>query len=74
VREQRLADLGLEMVRFGWEDAVDDAKGLCGRLRSAFDRGAARPGEAPRWRSDDPYDVMLWPRIPPPDEIWETAS
>lgn len=68
VREQQLADLGLEMVRFGWEDAVDDGKSLCGRLRSAFARGAARPGETPRWRTNDPHDVMLWPLIPPPDE------
>ncbi len=74
VREQRLADLGLEMVRFGWEDAVSDGKALCGRLWSAFDRGTARPGDVPLWQSDDPFDLLLWPRIPPPDDAWPSAS
>lgn len=66
-REQRLADLGLEMVRFGWEDAVNDAPRLAERLTDAFARGAERPGDPPDWYSDDPHDLTLWPAVPPPD-------
>lgn len=76
LREQRLADLPLEMVRFGWEDAVDDAKSLAERLRDAFARGISRAGDVPRWRAADPYDVNLWPKTPPIDEtaLWIPAS
>jgi hypothetical protein len=49
-RDQRLADRGLELVHFGWEDAVRRPDQLVGRLGAAFDRGAARPGPAPTWR------------------------
>ncbi|HEY3005378.1 MAG TPA: hypothetical protein VGJ44_23740, partial [Kribbellaceae bacterium] len=76
VREQRLADRGVEMVRFGWEDAVEHGDELAARLRSAFDRGQARDSE-PRWRADDPYDAGLWPRLPPPDidaDPWDQAQ
>ncbi|MPZ74269.1 MAG: hypothetical protein GEU74_13750 [Nitriliruptorales bacterium] len=40
-REERLADRGYEIVRWGWEDA-QDAPRLAQRLRAAFSRGAER--------------------------------
>ena len=64
LREQRLADLGLEMVRFGWEDAVTAPDALVDRMRSAFDRGSARPGPSPTWRA---ADLSAYP-IPPDHE------
>jgi hypothetical protein len=66
-REQRLADRGVELLRFGWEDAVLEPEALAWRLTQAFARGANRPGAVPRWRSADPTDARLWPRMPPPD-------
>ncbi|MEV0802644.1 hypothetical protein AB0I34_33445 [Kribbella sp. NPDC050281] len=49
-RDQRLADLGVELVHFGWEDAVSHPDQLVRRLRAAFDRGSRRTGPAPTWR------------------------
>lgn len=49
-RDQRLADLDLEVVRFGWEDAVGGTGRLIRRLREAFARGDRRTGESPTWR------------------------
>lgn len=69
LREQRLADRGIEMVRFGWEDALFEPKALAGRFQQAFARGLRRPGEVPRWRSEDPNDLTIWPRLPPPDDV-----
>jgi hypothetical protein len=63
VRDQKLADLGLEYVRFGWEDAVVKPKDLAGRLRAAFDRGSRRQ-LAVRWREPDPSDIGLYPALP----------
>lgn len=40
-REERLADAGYEIVRWGWEDANDPPR-LAQRLRAAFGRGAER--------------------------------
>lgn len=40
-REERLADLGYEIVRWGWEDANDPPR-LAHRLRAAFARGIER--------------------------------
>lgn len=40
-REELLADLGFEVVRWGWEDAADPAW-LAQRLRAAFARGVQR--------------------------------
>jgi very-short-patch-repair endonuclease len=40
-REERLFDLGYEVVRWGWEEAMAEAI-LARRLRAAFERGAAR--------------------------------
>lgn len=40
-REERLADLGYEVVRWGWEDANDPPR-LAHRLRAAFARGLER--------------------------------
>lgn len=40
-REERLADLGFEVVRWGWEDAGDPPR-LARRLRAAFARGLER--------------------------------
>lgn len=52
-REQYLADLGMEFVRFGWEDAVRAPAKLAGRLRAAFARGSRRPTTVV-WRAPDP--------------------
>jgi hypothetical protein len=49
-RDQRLADRGLELVHFGWEDAVRRSAQLAGRIRAAFERGSRRPGPPPVWR------------------------
>lgn len=49
-RDQRLADRGLELVHFGWEDAVHRPQQLIQRFRSAFDRGSRRTDEPPTWR------------------------
>lgn len=40
-REERLTDLGFEIVRWGWEDATNPPK-LAQRLRAAFARGVER--------------------------------
>lgn len=40
-REERLADLGFEIVRWGWEDARNPPRLAC-RLRAAFARAAER--------------------------------
>lgn len=53
-RDQRLADRGVELVHFGWEDVIDPRSDLIARLRSAFARGQARPGDPPRWRAVPP--------------------
>jgi hypothetical protein len=66
VREQGLADLGLEMVRFGFEDAVITPAELAERIRRAFERGTARGIDVP-WRTTDLYDRTLWPTHPPDD-------
>ncbi|MFI7060947.1 hypothetical protein ACIBL3_08195 [Kribbella sp. NPDC050124] len=49
-RDQRLADRGVELVHFGWEDAVRRPGQLAARLRAAFARGSRRTGPAPTWR------------------------
>ena len=54
-REQYLADLGMEFVRFGWEDAVRAPAKLATRLRAAFARGSRRPTTVV-WRAPDPAD------------------
>jgi hypothetical protein len=50
-RDQRLADRGLELVHFGWEDAVRRPDELIRRFRAAFDRGSRRTDAAPTWRT-----------------------
>jgi len=50
-RDQRLSDLDLEIVHFGWEDAVVDSSKLVRRLSEAFTRGQRRTGETPAWRT-----------------------
>jgi hypothetical protein len=50
LRDQRLADLGLELVHFGWEDAVLRPADLIRRFHTAFARGTQRPGPPPTWR------------------------
>ncbi|MFI5708031.1 hypothetical protein [Kribbella sp. NPDC051620] len=50
-RDQRLSDLDVEVVRFGWEDVVGDSSRLLHRLRQAFIRGGRRTGPSPTWRS-----------------------
>ena len=49
-RDQRLADRGVELIHFGWEDAVLRPDDLVRRFRAAFDRGSRRTGIAPTWR------------------------
>ncbi|GAA1654796.1 hypothetical protein GCM10009744_54020 [Kribbella alba] len=60
-RDQRLADLGLELLHFGWEDAVLKPDELAERLRAAFARGSRRTDHQPTWRTTDPTDPALWP-------------
>ncbi|NIK60285.1 hypothetical protein [Kribbella shirazensis] len=50
-RDQRLADRGLELVHFGWEDAVLRPDALVQRFRAAFQRGSRRTDPAPTWRT-----------------------
>lgn len=40
-REERLFDLGFEVVRWGWREAMEGSE-LARRLRAAFERGAER--------------------------------
>ncbi|GAA3544467.1 hypothetical protein [Kribbella ginsengisoli] len=61
-RDQRLADRDLELVHFGWEDAVLRPGDLADRVKAAFARGARRTGPTPRWRTTDPNDPHHWPR------------
>ena len=49
-RDQRLADRGVELVHFGWEDAVAMHSDLSARLRAAFIRGTSRTTAPPTWR------------------------
>lgn len=56
-RDQRLSDRGIELVHFGWEDAVDRRSDLPARLRAAFHRGQSRSDAPPTWRAPDP---TLW--------------
>jgi hypothetical protein len=49
-RDHRLADRGLELVHFTWEDAVLHPNHLIHRLRSAFARAPHRTDEPPVWR------------------------
>jgi hypothetical protein len=49
LREDRLRDLGLEVVRGYWSDGEDEGAALAGRLRRAFVRGR-RATEAPAYR------------------------
>jgi hypothetical protein len=60
-RDHRLADLGVELVHFGWEDAVLRPDELADRMRAAFARGSRRTGNQPTWRTTDPTDPALWP-------------
>lgn len=60
-REQRLADLDLELVHFGWEDAILKPDQVAERLRAAFTRGTRRTGPPPPWRTTDPDDPTLYP-------------
>ncbi len=64
-RDQRLSDLGVELVHFGWEDTIDLRSDLSARLRAAFRRGQSRSGEAPAWRAPDRHDATLWPITAP---------
>ncbi|WP_328322801.1 hypothetical protein OHA70_28785 [Kribbella sp. NBC_00382] len=61
-RDQRLADRDLELVHFGWEDAVLRPDELAERLKAAFARGTRRTGPTPTWRTTDPHDPHHWPR------------
>jgi len=56
-RDQRLGDRGIELVHFGWEDAVDPRSDLVARLRAAFRRGQTRSGEPPTWRTTPTQDA-----------------
>jgi hypothetical protein len=53
-RDQRLADRGVEVVHFGWEDAVFGPTALVRRFEAAFARGARRTDPAPTWRQATP--------------------
>ena len=50
-RDQRLADRGLELVHFGWEDVVRTPDELVHRFRAAFARGSRRTEPPPTWRA-----------------------
>jgi hypothetical protein len=50
-RDQRLADRGLELVHFGWEDVVFEPDRLLRRFEAAFERGSRRTGPVPTWRT-----------------------
>ena len=44
LRQERLEQLGLIVVRWGWKDIVDRPEHTVGRVRAALSRGAARGG------------------------------
>lgn len=60
LRDQRLSDRAVELVHFGWEDAIDSRSDLPARLRAAFHRGQSRPGDGPTWRAPAPADPTRW--------------
>lgn len=68
-REQRLAARGAELVRFGWEDAVNEPAELVRRMWQAFARGIRRGGGPILWRSEDPATSSRWPRLQPPPDL-----
>lgn len=49
-RDHRLSDRGVELVHFGWEDALDPRSDLIARFKAAFARGQSRHTEPPTWR------------------------
>jgi hypothetical protein len=51
LRQERLEEVGLVVVRWGWADVTRASAVLERRLRRAFDRGAAlrRSGLVPEW-------------------------
>ncbi|MGW6275969.1 hypothetical protein [Kribbella sp. NPDC055071] len=59
-RDQRLSDRAVELVHFGWEDVLDPHSDVIRRLRAAFARGSARPGDCPPWRAPDPHNPTAW--------------
>jgi hypothetical protein len=63
VRDQRLADRDVEIIHFGWEDAVLTPTKLSQRMQAAFARGERRTGDQPAWRTTDPNDPKLWPQL-----------
>jgi hypothetical protein len=60
-RDQRLSDLGVELVHFGWEDVVNPRSDLVPRLQAAFARGKARPTPPPTWRPAPLPTTATWP-------------
>ncbi|TWD83668.1 hypothetical protein FB561_4834 [Kribbella amoyensis] len=54
LRDQRLADLGVELLHFGWEDLVNEPHHLVHRLKAAFTRGQNRPDPQPHWTTAPP--------------------
>jgi hypothetical protein len=66
-REHRLAERNLEIVRFGWEDAIESPGRLADRMRQAFGRGLRRTGEPPVWREVDRLDLLPWALPADPD-------
>ncbi len=60
-RDHRLAEHDLELVHFGWTDAVRDPAELGARLRAAFARGGRRTGPEPVWRTTYPNSLAAWP-------------
>ena len=60
-RDQRLSDRDVELVHFGWEDAVLKPEETVARLRAAFARGRRRTGGSPVWRTTDRLGPTLWP-------------
>jgi hypothetical protein len=70
-RDQRLADRDLELVHFGWEDAVLKPDELAARMRAAFTRAQRRTTDHPTWRTTDPTDPAVWPRpLDPEGDFW----
>ena len=65
LRDQRLADRDVEIVHFGWEDAVLTPTQLAQRMQAAFARGERRAGDRPVWRTTAPNDAGPWPQFAP---------
>ncbi len=60
LRQERLEQAGLVVVRWGWHD-LDNVAALAARINTAHDRGSRRLAEDRRWRTGIELGHRQWP-------------